>query len=225
MNNQTSNGPGEEREFKSFLKTVGGNEGDRCNYPTRLDLYGCGCSHDCDYCYAKSLLDFRKMWNPSHPTTANWMKVQRAIRNKIKPGDVVRLGGMTDCFQPLERKRRCTYKAIEELNRIGAHYLIVTKSDLVADEEYLKILDKTLAHIQISVTFTDDAECAKHEKATPPLKAYGGYREAPRPRIRCHGSHITFHTGVRGRERNKQAEMRQDSRRVSARKHVDSQVV
>ena len=44
-------------EFKSFYKTVSGNEGNKCNYPTRLDLYGCGCFHDCSYCYAKSLLN------------------------------------------------------------------------------------------------------------------------------------------------------------------------
>lgn len=43
------------REFKSFYKTVGGNEGNKCHYPTRLDTYGCGCQHDCSYCYAKSL--------------------------------------------------------------------------------------------------------------------------------------------------------------------------
>lgn len=31
----------ETKEFKSFFKTVGGNEGDKCKYPTRLDPYGC----------------------------------------------------------------------------------------------------------------------------------------------------------------------------------------
>ena len=38
-----------KEEFKSFIKTVGGNEGNKCKYPTRLDTYGCGCSHDCKY--------------------------------------------------------------------------------------------------------------------------------------------------------------------------------
>ena len=32
-------------EYKSFYKSVGGNEGEKCNYPTRLDLYGKGCYH------------------------------------------------------------------------------------------------------------------------------------------------------------------------------------
>lgn len=49
----------ESQEFKSFYKTVKGNEGAKCMYPTRLDLYGRGCSHNCSYCYARSLLDFR----------------------------------------------------------------------------------------------------------------------------------------------------------------------
>lgn len=46
-------------EESTFFATVEGGEGQKCHYPTRLDTYGCGCSHDCKYCYAKSLLDFR----------------------------------------------------------------------------------------------------------------------------------------------------------------------
>ena len=42
------------KEFKNFFRTVGENEGSKCHYPTRLDTYGCGCGHDCRYCYAKS---------------------------------------------------------------------------------------------------------------------------------------------------------------------------
>ena len=157
-----------EKEFKSFLKTVGGNEGDKCNYPTRLDLYGCGCYHDCSYCYAKSLLNFRKLWNPSNPSSANIQKVNRAIRRNFKEGDIVRLGGMTDCFQPIEGRRKLTYNAIKELNANKVGYLIVTKSSLVASDEYMEIMDKDLAHIQISLTTTDDKFCRTYEQATPP---------------------------------------------------------
>ena len=49
----------EPKEFKSFFKTVTGNEGGKCRYPTRRDPYACGCLHDCAYCYARSLLEFR----------------------------------------------------------------------------------------------------------------------------------------------------------------------
>lgn len=157
----------ERKEFKSFYKTVGGGEGDRCSYPTRLDLYGCGCQHDCKYCYAKSLLEFRKLWNPMNPSVADINKVEKKV-SKIPMDTCVRLGGMTDCFQPIEKEVRNTYKTIEALNKQRKHYLIVTKSHIVADTEYLEILDKELAHIQISITTTDDELSKTYEKASLP---------------------------------------------------------
>ena len=158
----------ERKEFKSFYKTVDGGEGDRCNYPTRLDLYGCGCQHDCKYCYAKSLLDFRKLWNPQSPSIANIEKVKKKINKISNDIKAIRLGGMTDCFQPLEKEIKNTYNAIKELNKRRIHYLIVTKSSLIADDEYIKIMDKELAHIQISITCTDDKLSKTYEKASLP---------------------------------------------------------
>lgn len=142
-------------EFKSFHKTVGGNEGDKCNYPTRLDTYGRGCSHDCKYCYAKSLLEFRGLWDPQHPAVTDRMKIKNLLK-RTKTGEILRLGGMTDCFQPIERAYRATYNTIKAMNRRGIGYLIVTKSAMVADDEYIRIMDKRLAHIQITVTTTSD---------------------------------------------------------------------
>lgn len=168
----------EKREFKSFYKTVGGNEGSKCNYPTRLDTYGCGCSHDCKYCYAKSLLSFRGLWNPENPSIANIDSIRRKIKNIAKKREIdgskesqikaLRLGGMTDCFQPIEKNLRVTYETIKCLNEYRIPYLIVTKSAIVADPEYLEILDKDLAHIQITVTTTNDELSKTYEKASVP---------------------------------------------------------
>ena len=152
-------------EFKSFYRTVGGGEGDKCYYPTRLDPYGRGCYYNCAYCYAKSLLDFRKLWEPDNVGVADLRKIERTIFRKIEPGSVVRLGGMTDCFQPIEKELGHTYKTIELLNRRKVHYLIVTKSDLVATEKYMEILDKDLAHIQISIATNDEDVLAKTDNA------------------------------------------------------------
>ena len=152
-------------EFKSFYKKpAGNNESSKCKYLTRLDTFGCGCSHNCDYCYAKSLLDFRGLWNPLNPRVADINKIEKQI-NKIAPGSVVRLGGMTDCFQVFENAYRVTYKTIQLLNKRKIHYLIVTKSDMVASDQYLEILDKELAHIQISITSTRDEVAFRYEKA------------------------------------------------------------
>lgn len=162
-----------DKEYKSFYKSVGGNEGNKCHYPTRLDTYGCGCQHDCNYCYAKSLLNFRNMWDNKNPSVADINKIRKKIA-KIDKNSVsaIRLGGMTDCFQPIESIKRVTYETIKCLNDYRIPYLIVTKSSLVADDEYISILDKDLAHIQITVTFTDDEMYKKlgHEKADLPSR-------------------------------------------------------
>lgn len=81
------------KEFKSFYKTVCGNEGGKCNYPTRLDTYGCGCQHDCSYCYAKSLLEFRKLWSPTNPAVADIERVKRVVAKLPENIRAVRLGG------------------------------------------------------------------------------------------------------------------------------------
>lgn len=75
---------------------------------------------------------------------------------------------MTDCFQPIEAKQHITYQTIQALNEYKIPYLIVTKSSMIADEKYIKILDKKLAHIQITVTTTDDNLSVKYEKAALP---------------------------------------------------------
>lgn len=159
-------------EFKSIGNDItDGNETNKCYYPVRLDTYGRGCAHDCCYCYAKSMLDFRKMWNPEKPSVCDIQKIIKEIK-KLNPNEIraIRLGGMTDCFQPIEKLHRVTYKTIRVLNRRRIPYLIVTKSAMVADDEYMAIYDKNLAHIQITVTTLDDELCATYEKASPPSK-------------------------------------------------------
>jgi len=137
-----------------------------CKYTKRLDTYGCGCQHDCNYCYAKSLLSFRGMWNAKEPANA-LIKDIRDVVYSLKRSDVIKLGFMTDCFQPLEREKLITYNTIKLLNNHKINYLIVTKSDLVADDRYLDIYDKSLAHFQITVTSTS---ANKYEKAPHPKR-------------------------------------------------------
>lgn len=159
------------KEFKSFFKEVKGNEGGKCHYPTRLDTYGCGCQHDCSYCYAKSLLDFRNLWDAQDPAVADIEQIRKKIA-RLPKMPAIRLGGMTDCFQPLELKYRVTYETIKALNEKKQPYLIVTKSDIVGYDEYLDVMDKDLAHIQVTITcFNDDLYRDLHyEKAVCPSK-------------------------------------------------------
>lgn len=159
------------KDFNTSFKVVEGNEGSKCPHNIRLDTYGCGCQHDCNYCYAKSLLSFRGLWNAQNPSVGYIEDINKAIR-KLPRNKVIRLGGMTDCFQPLEKIHRVTYKTIKMLNKRKIPYLIVTKSHIVADEEYMQILDKDLAYIQITCTCLDDDLYKKlnYEKASLPSK-------------------------------------------------------
>lgn len=162
-------------EYKSFYATAGGEEGSRCVYPTRLDTYGCGCQHDCSYCYARSLLHFRGLWHPEDPSVADIAKVRKKIR-ELEPGSVVRMGGMTDCMAPVEEAHGVTYDAINALNERGVHQLIVTKSPLIATDKYMSILDKRLSHIQITVTSTDDEIASGYEKAAPASERFAAIK-------------------------------------------------
>ena len=95
--------------------------------------------------------------------------MKRVIKGLPK-GTIVRLGGMTDCFQPIENIYRVTYGVIKALNEAGIGYLIVTKSDMVANDEYVNIMNPKLAHIQITVTTTDDELSKTYEKAVVPSR-------------------------------------------------------
>ena len=125
--------------------------------------------HNCSYCYARSLLDFRGLWNAENPRVADIQKIRRKLE-KVPPGTILRLGGMTDCFQPVERQEQVTYQTIEQLNEYGIGYLIVTKSHLAGEERYRKLYDPKLAHIQITITCFDDKKALAYEKASSPSK-------------------------------------------------------
>lgn len=154
-----------DNEFKSFLKTVKAGEGDRCYYPTRLDTYGRGCQHDCSYCYAKSLLSFRGLWDHDHPAVADVEKIEKAIK-KLDRSIVLRLGGMTDCFMPQERNIRTTFHTLEILNKYRQPYLIVTKSAIIGEDDYVSVLDPQLAHIQVSFSTMDQTMARTIEHAS-----------------------------------------------------------
>lgn len=153
-------------EFHSPYKQLDRKVNTWCKYTKRIDTYGCGCQHDCSYCYAKSLLSFRGFWNAKEPATASIKEIRESIY-KLKRTDVVRIGGMTDCFQPMEKEKRITYNTIKLLNNHKINYLIVTKSNLVASDEYLNIYNKELAHFQITITSTSKND---YEKAPEPKK-------------------------------------------------------
>jgi DNA repair photolyase len=158
------------KEFKSFYKANKSRKYNTwCKHGTRLETYGCGCQHDCKYCYAKALLNFRGNWSSDSPAISDINKIERKIKT-LSRKTVLRIGVMTDCFQPIEKEHRITLRTIKLLNKYQIPYLITTKSALVANDEYIQIYDKKLAHFQVSITFTNDEQCSLYENASSPTE-------------------------------------------------------
>lgn len=87
-------------------------------------------------------------WDPQKPKIADTWRIENRInRGELKEGDIVRLGGLTDCFQPAELKYRTTLETIKILNKYNIGYLIVTKSHLVANDEYIEVMPKVTPHV------------------------------------------------------------------------------
>jgi DNA repair photolyase len=164
------------KEFKSFLKLPGGGEINRCYYPFKLDTYGCGCSNNCSYCYARSVLHFRRLWDSDNPSVADIGKVEKVFRDVFEKGRKtrhsqllkdripIRLGGMTDCFSDAERKAGVTLKVLKLLKAYDYPYLILTKNKLVAEDDYIEALDPELGYIQFSITTPYDEVAKLYEE-------------------------------------------------------------
>lgn len=154
------------KKFWALYNTVGWGEWDKCHYPTRLDTYWQWCGHNCSYCYARALLDFRWLWHPNNPKFIDLKEAYRIIATEIPKNQITRLWWMTDCFQPVEAIHGITYNVLKAFNKCKKWYLIVTKSSLIWTDKYLEVLDKDLAHIQITITSTEDELASKYEHAS-----------------------------------------------------------
>src|SRR5881398_2095558 len=122
-----------------------------------------GCEHGCIYCYARpfheylgfsSGLDFETkiMVKENAPELLR----RKLISTKWKP-KVIALSGVTDCYQPVERKLNLTRRCLEVLANFRNPVAIVTKNHLVTRD--LDILGELARHdaaaVFISITTLD----------------------------------------------------------------------
>lgn len=177
------------KEFKTLLKMPGGGEGSRCFYPVRLDPYGKGCQHNCSYCYARGLLDFRKLWDSVEPAVSDINKIRDLFSAVFDKGRntkwasillkkvPIRLGGLTDPMQPYEEGQGATLDLLKMLKEFDYPYLLLTKSALIGTDEYLKVLDPDLAVVQVSITTLNAEKAAQLEMgASAPIERLGALR-------------------------------------------------
>jgi len=127
-----------------------------------------GCIHSCSYCYARPShellgfnagLDFETRIVVKHEAPKLFRDF--LARDSWKP-EPITFSGVTDCFQPAERKFRLTRQCLEVADEALQPVSIVTKNALVLrDLEILKRLaTHNLVHVFLSVT-TLDAQLAR----------------------------------------------------------------
>ena len=165
---------------KSAIKLVNSHHTcQQCLYSLELDTYGRGCTHNCVYCYAKAELTVHGYWNNPIPVpvdiyelrkifhtvfeTEKKSKWRSIFENKIP----IRIGCMSDSFMWMDSKYKVTQELLKILRFYNYPYVVMTRSDLVARADYLKLLDRDLGQIQMSISSTNDEMNRLLEAGTP----------------------------------------------------------
>ena len=161
------------------------NDSPDIGFDTSLNPYR-GCEHGCVYCYARPTHEFLGYSAGVDFETRIMVKENAPglLRRELeKPGwqpRVVALSGVTDCYQPAERKFQLTRRCLEVFAEYRNPVMIITKNHLVTrDKDLLGDLARhQAAGVYISIT-TLDATLAKRlePRASPPVRRLAAVRE------------------------------------------------
>ncbi len=138
-----------------------------------------GCEHGCSYCYARPSheylgmsagLDFESKIMVKHDAPG---LLGRELSSPRWVPQTLGISGVTDCYQPVERKLRLTRRCLEVLAEFRNPVAMVTKNALVArDADVLGDLARhEAAAVYVSVT-TLDADLARvmEPRTSPPFR-------------------------------------------------------
>lgn len=136
-----------------------------CDLPVHFDTYK-GCTHDCKYCFARKHGELEKIeFKESAESLRKFVYGNRTnILNWCDWDIPLHIGGLSDPFQPCEKKYRRTMECLEVLAESQYPFVISTKGSLCATEEYLNILSKCNVCMQVSAVCTS---YDKMEKGAP----------------------------------------------------------
>ncbi len=178
--------------FKDHSKTViARNDSPDVGFTASLNPYR-GCEHGCIYCYARPTheflgfsagLDFESkiMVKEDAPELLR----TELMSPKWQP-QVIFLSGVTDCYQPVERKLKLTRRCLEVLAEFRNPVFIVTKNRLVTRDIDLlsELARQQAAAVWLSIT-TLDAELRKvmEPRTAPPAARLDAIRELARAGI------------------------------------------
>ncbi len=154
------------------MLTKGGSQSTLCSVPMRYDSY-LGCAHGCTYCFATKATKTHKrsQFNKDKQAVTNFSCVERGhikqLENFLKSGGnlethkyqegvPIHWGGMSDGFQPIERKERISYESLKLLAQYKYPVIISTKGiPIITSNEYIELLKECKCVVQISMLSND----------------------------------------------------------------------
>ena len=145
-----------------------------------------GCEHGCPYCYARPSHEYLGLSAGLDFETKIFVKedAPRLLRRELMSSkwqpQLLALSGVTDCYQPIERKLQLTRHCLEVLMEFRNPAGIVTKSALVTRD--IDVLSELARHdaamVFVSITSLDNDLIGKMEPRTArPVARLAAVRE------------------------------------------------
>lgn len=139
-----------------------------------------GCEHGCSYCYARPYHEYLGFSAGQDFETKIMVKpdaaklLRKALSSPKWQPEVLAISGVTDCYQPVERKLEITRQCLEVLAEFRNPCVIVTKNHLVTrDIDHLRelaALQAAMVFISVTTLDTDLAAALEPRAATPAFR-------------------------------------------------------
>ncbi len=119
-----------------------------------------GCEHGCIYCYARPTHEYFGLSAGLDFETKIFAKTDAAVllRKELSApkwrGDLIAISGVTDCYQPLERRLKITRSCLEVLLEFRNPTALITKNHLITRD--VDLLQEMAAYdgVGVSVSIT-----------------------------------------------------------------------
>ncbi len=133
-----------------------------------------GCEHGCIYCYARPTHEYLGLSAGLDFESKIFVKknlpelLRKELLSKSWKPEVINISGVTDCYQPIERKLELTRQCLQVLNEFRNPYTIITKNHLVTrDLDLLQSMaERNGVGVFISITSLDSELISKMEPRT-----------------------------------------------------------
>lgn len=161
------------------------NDSPDVGFDTSLNPYR-GCEHGCSYCYARPTHEYLGFSAGQDFESRILVKEQapellrRELASPRWQPRVIALSGVTDCYQPVERRLGLTRGCLEVLADCRNPVIIVTKNHTVTrDADLLAELARhEAAAVYLSITTLDGNLARRLEpRASPPTRRLAAIRE------------------------------------------------